>query len=82
MSISLRPALAGSFPESIERSIMNQLHALSPHSHWFLRLALGSVFLYHGLTKFSVLGGMVQMVECSSSWRVSSLPLEAWADCS
>ncbi len=40
---------------------MNQLRALAPYSHWFLRLALGSVFLYHGLTKFPALGGMAEM---------------------
>jgi len=41
---------------------MNQLRALAPYAHWFLRLALGSVFLYHGLTKFPVLGGMAEMM--------------------
>jgi putative oxidoreductase len=41
---------------------MNQLRALAPYSHWFLRLALGSVFLYHGFTKFPVLGGMAEMM--------------------
>jgi putative oxidoreductase len=33
---------------------MTQLRA---HAHWLLRVALGSVFLYHGLTKFPALGG-------------------------
>jgi putative oxidoreductase len=41
---------------------MNQLRALAPYSHWLLRAALGSVFLYHGLTKFPVLGGMAEMM--------------------
>ena len=41
---------------------MNQLRALAPYSHWFLRLALGSVFLYHGLTKFPALGGIADMM--------------------
>jgi putative oxidoreductase len=41
---------------------MNALRALSPYAHWFLRLGLGSVFLYHGLTKFPVLGGMAEMM--------------------
>ena len=30
--------------------------------HWALRLALGSVFVYHGLTKFPVLSGMADMM--------------------
>jgi len=37
---------------------------LSRYAHWFLRLAIGSVFLYHGLTKFlhlSEIAGMMQM---------------------
>ncbi|PQJ35260.1 hypothetical protein BSZ35_12215 [Salinibacter sp. 10B] len=42
---------------------MNQLRAFAPYSHWFLRVALGSVFLYHGLTKFPVLGGMAEMMD-------------------
>lgn len=41
---------------------MNQLRAFAPYSHWFLRIALGSVFLYHGLTKFPALGGMAEMM--------------------
>lgn len=41
---------------------MNQLRALAPHAHWFLRIALGSVFLYHGLTKFPALGGLAEMM--------------------
>ena len=35
---------------------------LASQAHWFLRLALASVFLYHGLTKFPVLGGMAEMM--------------------
>ena len=30
--------------------------------HWALRLALGSVFVYHGLTKFPVLSGLAEMM--------------------
>lgn len=41
---------------------MNQLRAFAPHAHWFLRIALGSVFLYHGLTKFPALGGLAEMM--------------------
>ena len=42
---------------------MNALRAIAPHAHWFLRLVVGSVFLYHGLTKFPVLGDMAEMME-------------------
>ena len=42
---------------------MNALRAATPYAHWFLRLALGSVFLYHGLTKFPVLTDMAEMME-------------------
>jgi len=38
------------------------LDSLAPHAHWALRLALGSVFLYHGLTKFPALGPMSEMM--------------------
>lgn len=31
---------------------MKFLDGLAPHAHWFLRIALASVFLYHGLGKF------------------------------
>ena len=41
---------------------MNALRSFAPHAHWFLRFALGSVFLYHGLTKFPVLGGLAEMM--------------------
>lgn len=29
---------------------------LAPHAHWLLRFALASVFLFHGLQKFLVIG--------------------------
>ncbi len=38
------------------------LDSLAPHAHWALRLALGSVFLYHGITKFPALGAMSAMM--------------------
>lgn len=38
------------------------MKALVPHAHWFLRLALASVFLYHGLTKFPALGMLSEMM--------------------
>ena len=41
---------------------MNALRSFAPYSHWFLRLALGSVFLYHGVTKFPALGGLAEMM--------------------
>lgn len=34
---------------------------LAPHAHWLLRLALASVFLYHGLPKFQDLAGFAEM---------------------
>ncbi len=40
------------------------LRQFAPHAHWFLRLALASVFAYHGLTKFpnlEALSGMMGM---------------------
>jgi len=42
---------------------MKVLDNLSPYAHWFLRLALASVFLYHGLTKFPVLKPMAEMLQ-------------------
>lgn len=39
------------------------VNALAVHAHRFLRLALASVFLYHGLTKFPVLQGMAGMMK-------------------
>ena len=42
---------------------MNILDRISLHAHWLLRVALASVFLYHGLTKFpqlSQLSGMMK----------------------
>ncbi len=38
---------------------MNQL---SNHAHWLLRIAIASVFLFHGLTKFPELAGFAQMM--------------------
>ncbi len=37
---------------------MDVLDRFSGYAHWAPRLALGSVFLYHGLTKFPNLSGM------------------------
>lgn len=41
---------------------MKRLNAFAPHAHWLLRLGLASVFLYHGFTKFPVLGNMAEMM--------------------
>jgi putative oxidoreductase len=40
---------------------MNALEPLARHAHWALRLAILSVFLYHGLDKFGNLGGFAEM---------------------
>lgn len=37
------------------------MSALARHAHWALRLALFSVFIYHGLDKFGDLGGFAEM---------------------
>lgn len=42
---------------------MNMLDRLAPHAHWFLRLALASVFLYHGVQKFFNLQGTAEMMQ-------------------
>lgn len=34
----------------------NPMDKLSPHAHWLLRIALSSVFLFHGISKFA--GGL------------------------
>lgn len=47
----------------IGHTVMNTLRAVAPHAHWVLRFSLGSVFLYHGLTKFPALGGLAEMME-------------------
>ncbi len=38
------------------------MNKLSPYAHWTLRIALGSVFIYHGLIKFPNLSGLSQMM--------------------
>lgn len=38
------------------------LDTLAQQAHWALRLALASVFLYHGLTKFPNLSGTAEMM--------------------
>ena len=41
---------------------MERLRALAPYAHWLLRLALASVFLYHGIIKFPALAGIADMM--------------------
>ena len=41
---------------------MKFLSFLAPYAHWFLRLAIAAVFLYHGLTKFGNLEGVAGMI--------------------
>ncbi len=38
---------------------------LTTNAHWFLRIALASVFIYHGLLKFSNLEAFAQMLPIS-----------------
>ena len=42
---------------------MRIFEQLVPFAHWFLRLAVGSVFLYHGLSKFPKLGQLATMMD-------------------
>lgn len=44
---------------------MNNSNFLSTNAHWFLRLGLVSVFLYHGALKFSNLQGFADMLPIS-----------------
>ena len=41
--------------------MFNALDSLKPYAHWLLRIALASVFLYHGFGKVVNLGGFVEM---------------------
>lgn len=38
---------------------------LTTNAHWFLRIALASVFIYHGVLKFMNLDGFAQMLPIS-----------------
>jgi putative oxidoreductase len=38
------------------------VEALSANAHWFIRLGLAAVFLYHGLQKFQNLEGFASMM--------------------
>lgn len=41
------------------------VEALNKHAHWLLRLGIGSIFLYHGLTKFPQAAPMAEMMGMS-----------------
>ncbi len=41
---------------------MKVLNNFTPNAHWFLRIALASVFVVHGLGKFPNLGAMAAMM--------------------
>ena len=42
---------------------MKAFDSIAPHAHWLLRAAIASVFLFHGITKFPVLGMMAEMMQ-------------------
>jgi putative oxidoreductase len=42
---------------------MKVLDRVAPHAHWFLRIALASVFLYHGIGKFPHLSQFAAMIK-------------------
>ena len=42
--------------------MIQRLNDLAPHAHWLLRVALASVFLFHGIGKFMDLAGTAQMM--------------------
>lgn len=44
---------------------MKVLDSIAPGAHWFLRLGLSAVFLYHGLTKFPNLNQLAAMMNMS-----------------
>lgn len=41
----------------------NRLRVLAPYAHWLLRIALASVFLFHGISKFLDLAGTAEIME-------------------
>ncbi|RLE18023.1 MAG: hypothetical protein DRJ08_03465 [Acidobacteria bacterium] len=42
---------------------MNNFKRLSQNAHWLLRIAIASVFIYHGMTKFPMLGKLAAMMK-------------------
>jgi putative oxidoreductase len=51
--------------EPLKESTMKNLHTIHHHAHWLLRVALASVFLFHGALKLSNLEGFAQMLPIS-----------------
>ena len=41
--------------------MFNALDSLKPSAHWFLRIGLASVFIFHGVGKAMAFGGFAQM---------------------
>ena len=41
---------------------MKESTSLAQHAHWFLRIAVASSFLFHGITKFPDLNGTAAMM--------------------
>lgn len=41
---------------------MGMIDRLAPHAHWLLRLAIASVFVVHGFTKFPIAQAMADML--------------------
>ncbi len=46
---------------------MTILNQLASYAHWFMRLTISSVFIYHGVLKFMNLEGFSQMLQLSFS---------------
>ena len=45
--------------------MFDQLNSLRPKAHWLLRIAYGSVFLFHGFGKVAMFSGFSQMMGLS-----------------
>ena len=46
---------------------MTILNQLAPYAHWFLRLSISGVFIFHGVLKFMNLDGFSEMLQLSIS---------------
>ncbi len=42
--------------------MFDALDSLKPHAHWFLRIGLAGVFIFHGIGKVMNLGGFSEML--------------------
>ena len=59
---------------------MKILNSFTPNAHWFLRVAVASVFVFHGLGKFPNLGAMAAMMDMPvvrSPLRIAALTGDA-----